>query len=137
MSDYHPSSFDTPRDRHAPTQFAGRVLDDEVRTYVLTRTTLIVAVKPHCDGCRAFTQGDLASLRGVEVLIVSAGASHDGEWDSAMHDVIVAPELIEALEIRGAPHYVVIDPTSSRVVSEGIPFSPTQVAHEIAPFLDL
>lgn len=136
MSDFQPSSFDAPRERPAPTRFHGRVLDDEERTYVLKRTTLIVAVKPHCDGCRAFTHGDLALLRDVDVLIVSADVSDEGEWDSALNDVVVAPELIEALEIRGAPHYVVIDPTSSRVVYEGIAFTPTQVAHEIVRFLD-
>jgi hypothetical protein len=136
VSDFRVSSFDPARERPAPTKFQGHSLDGEERTFVLTRTTLVVAVKPHCDGCHSFVHGDAASLEGVDVLIVSARASDDDEWDAAARDVVISPQLLEELQIRSAPHYVVIDPTVSRVVAEGVPFSPAQVANEIVAFLN-
>lgn len=136
MSDFRVSSFDPARERPAPTTFQGHSLDGEERTFVLTRITLVVAVKPHCDGCHAFIHGDVSALKGVDVLLVSALSSDDGEWDAAARDVVIAPQLLEELEIRSAPHYVVIDPATSRVVAEGVPFAPGQVASEIATFLN-
>ena len=50
----------------------------------------------------------------------------------ASNDVLIAPALMKELDIRSAPFYVLIDPSSSRVVTEGVVFGPSQVAAEIA-----
>lgn len=136
MNDFRVSSFDSARERPVPTTFHAHSQGGEEQTFVLERITLVVAVKPHCDGCRAFIHGDVSALEGVDVLLVSAQVSDDGEWDAAPRDVVIAPQLLEELDIRSAPHYVVIDPATSRVVGEGVPFAPAQVAGEIAVFLN-
>jgi hypothetical protein len=95
--------------------------------------TLIVAVKPNCDGCHDFVDGELSELDDIDVVIVSAIA--DDEWRNARQEVIVSPETLSALEVRSAPFYVLIDVTRQRVVTEGVVFTPAQVAAEIASFL--
>jgi predicted nucleotidyltransferase len=104
--------------------------DDEERRIELRRMTLVIAVKPDCDGCRDFLRGDLRELSNVDVVIVSAVSSE--EWVDAPNDVLVAPELMKQLDIRSAPFYVLIDPSGLRVVTEGVVFGPSQVAAEIA-----
>jgi hypothetical protein len=95
--------------------------------------TLVAAVKSHCDGCRALLESDLAEFGDVDVVVISA--TTEEEYRASPHAVIVAPELMVELEIRGAPFYVLIDPSTSKVVAEGSLFSPAQVASEIAPFV--
>ncbi len=95
--------------------------------------TLIVAVKPNCDGCRDFIDGELDELNDVDVVIVSATA--DDEWRFARQEVIVSPQMLTELDIRSAPFYVLIDATRQRVATEGVVFSPVQVAAEIGSFL--
>ncbi|HEY5265256.1 MAG TPA: hypothetical protein VIJ40_00420 [Acidimicrobiales bacterium] len=136
MSDFHARSFDPPRGRVAVSELRGTLHSGEEITVVLSRLTLIVAVKPHCDGCHEFVFGDLSELNGVDVVFLSASASDDGEWGGATQRVLVSPEAMRELDIRSAPHYVLIDPVRSRVVTEGVLFSPAQVASEIAPFLN-
>jgi hypothetical protein len=70
----------------------------------------------------------------VNVVVVSATRG-DEEWDNARRTIVVAPDLFDELDIRSAPFYVLIDPTSSRVIYEGVIFGPAQVASEIASFL--
>lgn len=135
MSDFHARSFDPPRDRAAITQIRGVLVGGEERTVVLRRLTLIAAIKPHCDGCHQFIFGDLSELAGVDVVVLSANASDDGEWDDATQNILVAPKAMKELELRAAPYYVLVDPRTSRVVAEGALFSPAQVASEIASFL--
>ncbi len=94
---------------------------------------LVVAVKPDCDGCREFIRGDLDELSGVDVVIVSATSS--SEWADATNEVLISPALMKELDIRSAPFYVLIDPTTQRVVTEGVVFGPSQVAAEIASAL--
>jgi len=105
----------------------------EARRIELDRTTLVVAVKPECDGCRDFLRGDLSELAGVDVVVVTATASK--EWRGAANEVLVAPELMRELDIRCAPFYVLVDPKSEKVVREGVVFGPSQVAAEIASAL--
>jgi hypothetical protein len=99
----------------------------------MEQMTLIVAVKPDCDGCRDFIDGELTELDDVDVVIVSATA--DDEWRNAHQDVIVSPETLTQLDIRSTPFYVLIDASRQRVATEGVVFSPGQVAAEIASFL--
>ncbi len=126
-------SFDAPRERPAPHTLVGRSLDGEEVSLKLRRMTLVAAVKSHCDGCRALLASDLAEFGNVDVVIISA--TTEEEYRASRHAVIVAPELMVELEIRGPPFYVLIDPSTSKVVAEGSLFSPAQVASEIAPFV--
>jgi hypothetical protein len=133
VSDFRPHSFDAPRERVAPRELSGRTLEGKEWRRVLEGLTLVVAVKPQCDGCRDFIDGDLDELDEVDVVIVSAAL--DDEWRGARQGVVVSPETLSLLDIRSAPFYVLIDATRERVVSEGIVFEPAQVADEISPFL--
>jgi hypothetical protein len=133
VSDFHAHSFDAPRERSAPRELSGRTLNGAGWRRVLEQMTLIVAVKPNCDGCHDFIDGELNELDDVDVVIVSAIA--DDEWRNARQDVIVSPETLTALEVRSAPFYVLIDVTRQRVATEGVVFTPAQVAAEIASFL--
>jgi hypothetical protein len=126
-------SFDALRERPAPRTLGGRTIDGEPLEIDIEGTTLVVAVKPNCDGCRTFLEGDLDAFRDIDVVFVSV--SNDDEWRVSSHEVLIAPAVFVALEIRSAPFYVLIDAQSSRVVAEGSLFSPTQVAAEIAVFL--
>jgi hypothetical protein len=90
----------------------------------------VVAVKPDCDGCLDFLHGDLSELSHVDVVVISAVSSE--EWVDAPNDVLIAPELMKELDITSAPFYVLIDPSISRLVTEGVVFSPAQVVAEIA-----
>jgi hypothetical protein len=134
VSSFRARSFDAFRARPSPSVLRGRTLAGKDRFLLLKRFTLVVAVKPHCDGCHDFVFGELRELEGVEVVVVSA-TSGDGEWDGAIQPILVAPELMNELGVRSAPFYVLIDPSKSLIVSEGTLFSPAQVASEIAPFL--
>ncbi len=98
--------------------------------------TLVVAVKESCDGCRDFVFSTLTGLLdAVPVLVISAQEFSSDEWRDSPHDVVVTPSLWSALDIRSAPFYVVVDPVTSRVVSEGVVFGPEQVVREVGSFL--
>jgi hypothetical protein len=129
--DFNAHSFDRPRDREAPTTLSGHWLSGEPVTISIDVPTLIVAVKPHCDGCREFVHSSLLELDGLRVVVVSATPDTGGEWVGAVQPVMVAPNVLEALDIRDPPFYVLIDPTTHRVVLEGVVFGPSQVAAEI------
>lgn len=133
MSDFQARSFDAPRKRPAPREFVGVTPTGEERRIDIHRMALVVAVKPDCDGCREFIHGDLDELSGVDVVIVSATSS--SEWADATNEVLISPALMKELDIRSAPFYVLIDPTTQRVVTEGVVFGPSQVAAEIASAL--
>jgi hypothetical protein len=135
VSDFRPHSFDTPRERGAPRELAGTTLEGKEWRRVLEGLTLVVAVKPQCDGCRDFIDSDLDELDDVDVVIVSA--TFDDEWRGARQHVVVSPVTLNELDIRSAPFYVLIDATRQRVVCEGVIFAPAQVAAEISPFLAL
>lgn len=134
MSEFRARSFDAPRERPAPQVLSGLTPLGAERRIALDQMTLVVAVKPQCDGCRDFVNGDLSELGGVEVVIVSATSSE--EWIDADHEVLLAPEFMSALDIRSAPFYVLIEPVGRRVVTEGVVFGPSQVAAEIASALE-
>jgi hypothetical protein len=124
-------SFDRPRDREVPASLSGRWLNGEAVTIDLDVPTLVVAIKPHCDGCREFVHSPLKEFDGLRVIVVSAASDTDGEWDDALQPVLVAPEVFDALDIKSPPFYVLIDPTTHRVVLEGVVFGPSQVAEEL------
>jgi hypothetical protein len=117
-----------------PREFVGVTPSGEERRREIRQVTLVVAVKPDCDGCREFVHGDLGDLSDVDVVIVSATSSD--EWVDARHEVLISPTFIRELDIRSAPFYVLIDPSTWRVLTEGVVFGPSQVAAEIASALE-
>jgi hypothetical protein len=129
------SSFDAPRPRSAPDVINGTTLQGEHVTLTMTESTLIVAIKQSCDGCRDFVRSSLRELDGVPVVILSATGDTGEEWVDAVQPILVAPDAIVQLDIRWPPFYVLVDPHERRVISEGVVFGPAQVASEIAPYL--
>jgi hypothetical protein len=135
-SDFNARSFDRPRERSAPQSLNGHWIDGDETVVELDETTLVVAIKPHCDGCREFINADLDELH-VPVLVVSAEDDETAEWRDARQPVFVSPEALRLLDVRWPPFYVLVDPHSRRVVTEGVLFGPSQVASEIAPYIEL
>jgi hypothetical protein len=133
VSDFRAHSFDAPRERSAPRELSGHTLDGVEWRRSIERMTLVVAVKPDCDGCRDFIDGELEELNDVDLVIVSASAAD--EWRNARQRVIVSPEAMAELDIRSAPFYVLIDAARQRVATEGVVFAPAQVKAEITSFL--
>ncbi|MGC1419137.1 MAG: hypothetical protein WA786_03325 [Acidimicrobiales bacterium] len=129
------SSFDAPRPRSAPVLITGTDLHGEPVSITMTETTLIVAIKQSCDGCRDFVRSALLELEGVPVIILSATGDVGAEWVDAVHPIVVAPVALEQLEVRWPPFYVLVNPRERRVISEGVVLGPSQVASEIAPYL--
>ena len=131
MPEIRPHSFDHPIDRAAPSSFIGSLPNGQLTTIVIDVPTLIVAIKPRCDGCRDFIHSPLTEFEGLRVVVVSATRATNGEWDDALQTVVVAPEFLSALDVRWPPCYVLVDPQTHRVVLEGVVFGPSQVAQEI------
>jgi hypothetical protein len=129
------SSFETPRPRPAPDVLVGVTLEGEKQVRKLEGLTLIVAIKQSCDGCRDFVFSELRELSGTPVVVVSATADLNAEWVDAVQPIMVAPDVLNELDIRWPPFYVLLDPFRRRVVTEGVVFAPSQVASEIAPYL--
>jgi hypothetical protein len=101
----------------------------------LTGLTLLVVIKAHCDGCRAFLDADLGEFAGLDVVFVSGAEDTENEWTNPRRPVLIAPDVLLALDVRWPPFYVLIDPVAKVVRGEGVLFGPSQVAAEIAPFL--
>ena len=128
-------SFNQPRPRPAPTSFSGTTLSGESVHCAFERLTLVVAIKPSCTGCRDFVFAPLDEMGHVAIVVISASPEVEGEWRGAARPIIVAPSLFAALDIRSPPWYVLVDPGTGRVVTEGAVLAPSQVALEIAPYL--
>jgi len=131
-----PRSFDVSRERDAPKYLHGHSLSGEERTIEVTTPTLVAAIKPNCNGCQEFVNGNLSELNHVNVVLVSA-TDGGGEWESARREILVAPDLLSDLGIRSAPYYVLLVPSNSSVITEGALMSPAQVASEIERYLDV
>ena len=120
--------------RVAPDSLKGHWPAGPEVTVTLAETTLVVAVKADCDGCRDFLNADLNEL-GVAVLVISRDDAGSSEWIDAKRPVLVSPEAFQLLDIRWPPFYVLVDPIAGRVLTEGVLFGPSQVAAEIASYL--
>jgi hypothetical protein len=128
-------SIDAPRERHAPRHYRGSTLAGEDVSAEFTKPTLVLFVKQDCLGCRDVVTSPRDAFGDVATLIVAATASEEPWWSDSMHPLVISPTLIEELEVRWPPFYVLIDPSSQRVVVEGVVFGSSQVRQEIAPFL--
>jgi hypothetical protein len=134
-SEFNARSFDRPRERVAPGSLSGHWSDGVDVDVAFSEMTLIVAIKSDCDGCREFINSDLDQFR-VPLLIISADDDGTSEWNDAVQPVFVSPEAFRLLDVRSPPFYVLMDPVARRVLTEGVLFGPSQVAAEIATYLD-
>jgi hypothetical protein len=128
-------SIDASRERPAPRNFDGVTIDGERVTGTFSRLTLVVAVKEDCQGCRQVLESGVGDFGEVATLLVSRTAGSESWWATTVHPLIIAPALLDALDIRWPPSYVLIDPVTQRVVTEGVVFGPEQVRREIEPFV--
>jgi hypothetical protein len=128
-------SVDAARDRRAPRRYVGRSLSGESVEGEFVGLTLIVAVKEDCLGCRSVLESPSDAFGDAAVLIVAGHASCEPWWAASLHLVVISPSLLEDLDVRWPPFYVLVDPTTERVVTEGVVFGPEQVLQEIAPYL--
>lgn len=104
-------------------------------SHTFSGVTLVVAIKTRCDGCRDFVNSALDEFEEIDVVIVSASGDEDGEWAQSRHPILIAPGLLEQLDVRWPPFYIVVDASTREVVSEGVVFGPAQVAEEIRTYL--
>jgi hypothetical protein len=130
-----PRSFGAPRPRPAPPTWVlgprgGGPVTDEV-----TVPTLLVAVKPSCDGCRPFYLDPLTEFAGLRVIVVVRDGVDHADFESAVRPVYEAVDLCDALGIKWPPFYVLVAPHPARVVGEGVAYAPDQVLAEIDPWL--
>ncbi len=128
-------SFDATRDRRAPRSYRGVTLTGEEVQGEFDSPTLVVAVKENCLGCQCVFESPLGAFGAVTTMIVAARTSSEPFWHTSSHRVIVSELLLEELDIRWPPFYVLIDPSNEKVLSEGVVFAPEQVREEIAPYL--
>ena len=97
--------------------------------------TLVVAVKDDCLGCRSVLEAPLGAFGDVATLLVSSRPSADPSWRTTQHRLVISELLMDELDVRWPPFYVLIDPANEKVMSEGVVFGVEQVREEIAPFL--
>lgn len=128
-------SFDAPRDRRAPRRYRGLTLQGEVVQGEFVSPTLVVAVKEDCLGCQSVLEAPEGAFGDVATMIVAARPSAEPLWRTSKHFVLISELLLQELDVRWPPFYVLIDPSSEKVVSEGVVFDREQVRQEIAPFL--
>lgn len=97
--------------------------------------TLILAVKEDCLGCQSVLEAPAGAFGDVSTMIVAARPSVEPFWRTSKHRVLISELLLQELDIRWPPFYVLINPSSEKVLSEGVVFAPEQVREEIAPHL--
>lgn len=121
-------SIDQPRRRPAP-QTATLVSEaGETHHVELAPRTLIVAVKPNCDGCQHFLNHPGDSFAGWHLLVITK----DQFVSNAAQPLWRSDELFNALEISAAPFYVALDGHPLEIVGEGVVFAPEQVESELS-----
>ncbi len=128
-------SFDATRERRAPRTYRGVTLHGEQVRGEFDSPTLVVAVKANCGGCQSVFASPVDAFGDVATMIVAARPSNEPFWRTSSHRVLVSESLLEELEIRWPPCYVLIDPSQEKVLCEGAVFAPEQVREEIAPYL--
>ncbi len=124
-------SIDPPRPRPVPERWTLEDARGETSEWVLREETLIVALKQDCDGCRNFSDGALDELAQWPVVLVTKEPDALRSFEGDCHEVFAASELLEALEVRWPPFYLLVAPGPGRVLTEGVAFDPAQVASEI------
>lgn len=128
-------SIDPARERPAPRRFVGLRLNGELVQGEFDRLTLILAIKEDCLGCQTVLEASPDAFGDVATMVVAARAAHEPSWETTSHRLLVSELLLQQLDVRHPPVYVVIDPVRERVVGEGVILSVDQVREEIAPLL--
>ena len=128
-------SIDAPRERYAPRRYRGESLAGELVESELGSLTLIVAVKSDCHGCRSVLESARDAFGAVSTLVVARETSLEPWWATSRHPLVISPSLLDELEVRWPPFYVLVDPHDEKVVTEGVVFAPEQVREEIAAYL--
>ena len=130
-----PASSEPARRRPAPTSLSGHWLGGPAQVVTLRETTIIIAVKPDCYGCRDALNSGRRRIATLPVLFVGAGDVVDPEWVDGGASVFVSPDALRDLAITWPPFYVVVDPAFGEVVTEGVVFAIPQVEAEVTAFL--
>lgn len=125
-------SIDPPRERPAPRHYRGLSLSGELVQGEFVRRTLVLAIKEDCRGCRSVLEAPAGAFGDVAVLVVAARPSTEPWWGTCPHPLVVSELLLEQLDVRWPPFYVLVDPTTASVIAEGVVFGPEQVREEIA-----
>lgn len=120
-----------PPGRPAPSRWTLIGPGGTERVFDVVTATLLVAVKPDCDGCATFYDGDLSPLESFDVVLVATTEDGAAALAGSRHSVVSAGALLGQLGVRWAPFYVLVEPDPPRVVAEGLAFDPGQVADEI------
>ncbi|NNN02953.1 MAG: hypothetical protein HKL87_03030 [Acidimicrobiaceae bacterium] len=120
-------SFETPRRRRAPESWRHRLGGNDVDA----PWTLVVSLKANCESCQSFSRVDPGALVPLRLVLVSRESV---DWTDFETPVRVDPELVEDLQITGAPYYAVID-SNDWVVAEGAVFDVHQILAEVLPLL--
>jgi hypothetical protein len=128
-------SIDAPRPRPAPRTYRGLSLSGELVQGEFVRPTLVLAVKEDCLGCRSVLESPVDAFGDVATLVVAARPSTEPWWAASHHPLVVSELLLQQLDVRWPPFYVLIDAKNATVVTEGVVFGPGQVREEIAAFL--
>jgi len=128
-------SFDRPRERSAPRHYLATTRSGEEIRGEIVGLTLVLAVKENCRGCQDVLESPLDAFGKVNTLVVAAQWSSEPWWSTSQHPLIVSASLLRDLDVRWPPMYVLVDPVTQRVVSEGVVFGPAQVREEIAAYL--
>jgi hypothetical protein len=97
----------------------------------LQQPTLLIAVKANCDGCRNFTDDEMEPLAQWPVLLVAHDLASAQEFRGSRNKVWCASELLDALDVKWPPFYLLIGPRPARVLTEGVAFDAAQIAAEI------
>lgn len=128
-------SFDATRPRRAPRNYEGINLLGEPVKGEFTALTLVVAIKEDCWGCRNVVESSPGAMGDVATILVAAQASRETNWRTSPHPVLISASLLQELDVRWPPFYVLVDPLDEKVVNEGVVFDVQQVREDIAPFL--
>ena len=128
-------SFDPPRARPVPAIWELRDSHGRERTLPIERTTLLIAVKANCDGCRSFYIENHAWANDLEVVVAATSIDGVDEFLGGAREVVAAASLLAALDVKWPPFYVLVGADPPHVITEGVAYAPDQVSEEIAPFL--
>ena len=128
-------SIDGARERVAPRHYHGVDLRGELVAGEFEGLTLILAIKEDCLGCRSVLDAPSNSFGDVATMIVAARGATEPGWETTSHRLLISEDLLQQLDVRHPPLYILIDPQNERVVTEGVIFGPSQVRDEIAQFL--
>lgn len=125
-------SFDPVRERVAPSEYRGVGAAGEI-SGVIDGPTIVLAVKPGCYGCQAILDSAPHDFPGLAAIV--ATREELGTWSTSAHEVVYSPSLLDALAVRWAPFYVVVDTPGRTVVAEGLVYDLDQLRTDIAPWL--